>query len=227
MSYQVALLNFEGPLDLLLQLIERAEMEITNISLADLTTQYLDYIGQINGLEPDELNRFLSVAARLIYIKSLALLPQAAVAEDEEAIDLNRQLSEYARYQKAANSLRQLLQLREVSYERAASPPAVERPLPKLQIDQLRQVYGQMVAKLPQQAAVNAERLSIEQAISRLRAKLGRQTEIELAELFNDAGDRATALVFFLALLELLKNQVVAVSQDGQFQPIRVRACLS
>ncbi|HSX47884.1 MAG TPA: ScpA family protein [Candidatus Nanoarchaeia archaeon] len=227
MAYQVALINFEGPLDLLLQLIEKAEVEITNISLAELTNQYLKYIGQLEGLDPEELNGFLSVAAKLAYIKSLALLPQLSPEDAEEMADLGRQLGEYAKFQKAAEQLKRLLQLKEVAYQRSAPAPAFQPPQTSLELTQLQHTYQQLMAKLPKQSTVAMELITIEQATGRLRASLGQRPEMDLDELVGQAGDRQTALVFFLALLELLKNQAVNVIQEGQFQTIRIKACLS
>ena len=138
--YTVALLNFEGPLDLLLQLIERSDMEITDVSLSDITSQYLTYISELPALGAIELNQFLELASRLIYLKSIALLPMAPTQEiDEDISDLTEQLAQYQNYQAAANYLKHLISRASRSWPREATPvlPPNNLPLPNINITQL------------------------------------------------------------------------------------------
>lgn len=222
MAYQVALLNFEGPLDLLLQLIDKSELDITEISLADLTTQYLDYLRQLSDIDPDELNRFVQMAAKLVHIKSLALLPQAA-EDDPELIDLSRQLAEYAKYQEAAQHLSSLLMQKQVSYIRQAPTPNIDLPHPKLSTDDLSTAYQQIISRMPKLTRMSEPNLiSIEQAIGKLTAQLDANQELELEKVIVSSGDRQAALVYFLAILELLKLRAIEVIQEGQFLPIKV-----
>lgn len=207
---------------MLLQLIDKSELDITEISLADLTTQYLDYLRQLNDIDPDELNRFVQMAAKLVYIKSLALLPQAA-EDDPELIDLSRQLTEYAKYQEAAKHLSSLLMQKQVSYSRQAPPPSVDLPHPKLSTDELSLAYQQIISRLPKLTRLSKPSLiSIEQAISQLTQQLDVNQQLELEEIIASSGDRQAALVYFLAILELLKSRTIEVIQEGQFLPIKV-----
>ena len=131
-NYAVRLDIFEGPLDLLLRLIEKAELDITTISLALVTDQYLEYIHQLEEVQPDVLADFLVVAAKLILIKSRALLPQAPVLrEDEEDVgrDLVRQLEEYRRFKEASLALREREEQGLHSHVRVAPPVTSPRSL--------------------------------------------------------------------------------------------------
>ncbi|MBW3538022.1 segregation/condensation protein A [Candidatus Parcubacteria bacterium] len=232
MPYQVALLNFEGPLDLLLQLIERSELEITQISLADVTEQYLEYIERLNRLDPEELNRFLELASRLVYIKSLALLPGTADRVDETEIsELAEQLAEYRRYQKATEYLKRLLAEGRRSWSRppeAAARDAVaagELPAPpNLELEPLRRAFAAALAKLPPAAtdATLGRTVSLTEMTERIRrwARPGRATG--LGQLLRTAADRMEVLVLFLALLELVKSGHIRVSQSGQFDDIQL-----
>ena len=130
-SYQVILPVFEGPLDLLLHLIEREELDITEVSLAQVTNQYLDYIARLSERDPDSLADFLVVAAKLLLIKSRVLLPRppAAAATEEEDVgdDLVRQLIEYKKFKEAARWLKEIEDQGFSSYVRVEGTPPVER----------------------------------------------------------------------------------------------------
>ena len=226
MTYQVALLNFEGPLDLLLQLIERSDLEITQIPLADVTSQYLDYIGQLPLLNPTELNQFLELASRLIYLKSLALLPvQAEVENDEDLTDLAEQLEQYRHYQKATRYLEQLLKGHERSWTRETSPvlPPDKLPLPTITLPHLEKAFNDAVASLPKIETTREpmEAVSLEEMTNRIQDWLEQSEEaIALEQLFARMQTRTELVVAFIALLELTRLQTISVSQGQQFGAI-------
>ena len=130
-AYQVRLPVFEGPLDLLLHLIEREKLDISTVSLAQVTGQFLDYVNDCEDIQPHILADFLVMAARLVFIKSRALLPRPPAANDEEEEDpgevLARQLREYKRFRQAASALRVIEESGFRSYIRVAGPPELER----------------------------------------------------------------------------------------------------
>jgi segregation and condensation protein A len=224
MSYQVALLNFEGPLDLLLQLIERSEVEITEISLASVTEQYLQHIGQLSNLDPLELNQFVELAAKLMYIKSLALLPSMESEEAEQEIsELAEQLERYRHYQKATNYLNQLLRAPKRSWhrEQKVSLPPDKLPDPTIDLETLNQFFQSAIARLPVNDETNLEaEVSIDQMIERIRSYVHQTVPASLSHLLRTAKTRMEALVLFLALLELIKEGTLAVEQHNQFDDI-------
>ncbi|HSH31653.1 MAG TPA: segregation/condensation protein A [Candidatus Saccharimonadales bacterium] len=232
MTYHIALLNFEGPLDLLLQLIERSQLQITEISLAGVTEQYLAYIGQINDLHPAELNRFIELASKLIYIKSLALLPAATGPADEaELTELAEQLAEYRQYQKATAYLKSLLAQGKRSWSRPpqATMQSTEATTwlpapPNLELELLQQAFAAALAKLPpaQPNTTLSRKVSLEEMTKRIRQVMRSGRQSHLSQLVEVAADRMEALVLFLALLELVKSGQLQVSQDNQFDDIRL-----
>jgi segregation and condensation protein A len=225
MSYNVALLNFEGPLHLLLQLIEQSELAITEISLAEVTGQYLEYVNQLHNLDPAELNQFIDLAARLIHIKSQALLPTLAAPELEEDIsELTAQLAEYQRYQKATEYLNRLLKSNATSWSRPATVAVPERmPLPTIQLPDLQQAFNEAMARLPE--AVEAEyvppAVTIEQMMDHITASV-RQRQTSVKELLAGLTSRVEAVVMFLGLLELIRHKTVSVAQETPFSDIMV-----
>lgn len=220
MGYQVALLNFEGPLDLLLQLIEQSDLTVTEISLAGLTSQYLEYIGQLEGLEAAELDWFIGLASKLLYLKSQALLPEPPLGEDDELADLEHQLLEYGQFRQAANALQQLLRGNTPSFERPlpVSPDVVDLPLPKVRLSDINEAFKTALRKLPAEPtpANIAEGPTIEQMQQRL-LKLVAKDKIDLGTTLANISSRQEIVVLFLALLELLKHHRLAAVQNRQF----------
>ncbi len=224
MSYSVALLNFEGPLDLLLQLIERSELSITEISLAGVTEQYLAYIEELHDLDPLELNQFVELAAKLAYIKSLALLPRTdETIADEEISELAEQLEQYRHYQKATNYLNDLLRAPQRSWSRTKreSLPVEQIPDPELNIDTLSQTFADALARLPMIDSDNLQAsFTIEEMMERVLSFSKQTVPASLSKLLSSCHSRTEAVVLFLALLELLKGGVLAVDQHKQFGDI-------
>ena len=225
MGYQVALLNFEGPLDLLLQLVERSEMAATELSLRDVTEQYLAHIEALDSLDPGEASRFTNLAAKLLYIKSLHLLP-GPVSEEaaEETAELQRQLSEYRTYQEAAQRLSNLLTAPPRAWSRSqASTPMEAAPPTNLGANQLRAAYIQALARAkPQQHQVGQPQLSLKTAIAELRTRISQGEVTHLDDLFSQAKTQAEVVVTFLAALELWRQGTIQLTQAAQFSIIEV-----
>lgn len=225
MPYQVALLNFEGPLDLLLQLIEKSDLEITDITISEVTSQYLTYIEQLPSINPIELNQFLDLAARLIYLKSVALLPSSASSEDlEDFTDLAEQLEQYRHYQKATQYLDQLLKQSHRSWPREAQTelPPHKLPLPNVTMQALERAFADCLAALPTpQPMSQASSISLEEMTKRMKVWLSSQSSgARLTEFIRTLADRLELTVAFIALLELVRQHMVGVSQDQLYGDI-------
>jgi segregation and condensation protein A len=228
-NYSISTPVYEGPLDLLLQLIERAELDITKLSLALVTDQYLAYMHQLTDLEADEVSAFLVIAAKLLQIKSEALLPrppQREVGEEDPGEALAKQLIVYKRYREIAG----LLEQRETSglrtYLRVAPPPKLDGSLDLtgISIDDIAAAAEEIFANLNLADAlysvVPPSRVTIREKIALITDFLRRQKTITFRSLVNHENSRLEIVVTFLAMLELIKRHLVRVSQDGLFGDI-------
>jgi segregation and condensation protein A len=231
-SYQVALPVFEGPLDLLLHLIEREELDITQVSLAQITNQYLEYLGHLSERDPDNLADFLVVAAKLLLIKSRVLLPQPPSSlrpEDEDVgQDLIQQLIEYKRFKEAAHWLKQLDEQGMRSYIRLAGVPAMDRvvDLGEVTLDDLLAVVRDVLAIKPPEPSVNGAvapvTITIAEQMDLIERKTTRGRPVSFRRLLERATSRTEIIVTLLALLEMVKQLRVTMRQDHRFGDIQI-----
>ena len=227
-SYAVRLDRFEGPLDLLLRLIEKAELDITTISLALVTDQYLAYIHQLEEIHPDLLADFIVVAAKLILIKSRALLPQApAPQEDEEDVgqDLVRQLEEYKRYKEASQKLREREEKGLRSHVRVAPPVTTPRELApgEVTLEQLLAALQRVLAgkpTVPVSTVIAPISVSINDRIRIIEQAVTGGRRVHFTGLLMRADSRVEIIVTFLAVLELIKRGRITAQQDDVFGEI-------
>lgn len=235
MTYSISLPTFSGPLDLLLRLIERAELDITAISVAQVADQYLAHVRSLDEVDPRALAEFVSLAARLLLIKSRALLPRpaaegrATAAEDPDAEALARQLREYRRYKQVAAVLRAwqeedrrtFLRLAPIPAELDLAPPPVSHTLAEL-IGALQRRL-QLALPLDEAALVSlGPRLTIPQVVARVRERLARAPWFSFEDLFGDVVVREDVIVTFWAILELLKRRAISVEQHDLFGTISI-----
>lgn len=229
-SYTVTIPVYEGPLDLLLQLIEHAELDITAVALAQVTDQYLAYIHQMQ-VPADQISAFLVVAAKLLQIKSEALLPRPPVheaGEEDLGEALARQLQIYKRFKELANWLegRETRHLR--TYLRIAPPLKVEGRLDLSDItlaDLLAAAEGVFAEEAEKQAlgtVITAPRITIREKITLIAERLGQANNIPFNSLLGRKPSRLEVVVTFLALLELIKRYRVAARQTGLFSEIEI-----
>jgi segregation and condensation protein A len=227
-AYAVDLPAFRGPLDLLLQLIEKQELDINAISLVAVTDQYLQTIEGMAGCEPGALADFLVVATRLLYIKSLTLLPRpqpVAEGEEEDPSDaLIQQLLEYRRFKTVAASLQERQELGLRSYVRTALPPQVERQLDLSQVDvtKLHDLLRRALERLPGDPPlprVKSYTVTVAEQIETVRSLL-RAGRVAFGELLSNQATRLEVIVTFLAVLELIKQEEVTVVQEELFGEI-------
>jgi segregation and condensation protein A len=233
-GYQVALPVFEGPLDLLLHLIEREELDITRVSLAQITNQYLEYLAHLSERDPDSLADFLVVAAKLLLIKSRVLLPQppASISSEDEDVgqDLIQQLIEYKRFKEAAGWLKQLDEKGMQSYIRLAGVPTLDRvvDLGEVTLGDLLAAVHDVLAVKPPEPSVNGTvapvRISIADQITLIERKTSRGRTVSFRRLLGEATSRTEVIVTLLALVEMVKQLRVTMRQDRRFGDIQIMA---
>jgi segregation and condensation protein A len=230
-TYTVRLPVYEGPLDLLLELIERAELDITRIALAQVTDQYLAHLRRIVERDLEDLAAFLVVAARLLQIKSEALLPrppEREAGEEDPGDALARQLLLYRSFKRAAGSLDERLRAGLQTYARLAPPPRAEPHLdlggitaPRLQRTMLEVLAATRVE--PGLAeSVTAPRVNIRHKIGQIFEALRRQGRMAFGDLLRRSRSRLEVVVSFLAVLELIKQRQVTALQDSNFGEIEL-----
>lgn len=229
--YQVQLPIFEGPLDLLLHLIEREELDITKVALAQVTDQYLAYLAILKEIEVELLTDFLVVAAKLLFIKSQALLPKPPPSlADEGEEDVGDQLARQLRAYKQFKLVAQTLRLREEeglrSFIRLAPPPKLEPRLSlgEVSLDDLVAAVRQALVVRPPDPVVDEVvspvNVTIGQQMALIRDELTRRSQVSFQYLLHRAASRVEIIVTFLAVLELIKQYAIEVRQDSLFGEI-------
>src|SRR6478672_3487810 len=227
--------NFEGPLDLLLHLIKKNEVNVYDISIALITQQYLDAIGLLQELDLDIAGDYLVMAATLIHIKSKMLLPRPETAagvegEEEDPRDaLVRRLLEHQKFKAAAELLHEREQLRAAQWQRPDERVAAiagDEYEPELEVDlfSLMNAFQSVIQRLKQRPKVllPPEEIPVEMRIDQLLARLSETEACGFDDLFADISDRRGLIVTFIALLEMIRLKLVRVFQSGSFGPIRV-----
>src|SRR3954462_11332734 len=234
-AFPVKLSNFEGPLDLLLHLIRKHELDIHDIPIAVITAQYLAVIAFMQELDLDIAGEFLVMAATLIHIKSKMLLPRPETAagvegEQEDPRDaLVRRLLEHQKFKAAAGLLHEREQLRAAQWlrpdERVAELAGDDYE-PELEVDlfSLLNAFQAVVdrLKLRPKVLLPPEEIPVEVRIEQLLARLSETEALGFEDLFSDIEERSGMIVTFLALLEMIRLKLVRVFQSGSFGPIRV-----
>jgi segregation and condensation protein A len=229
-TYLVRLNVFEGPLDLLLHLIEREKLDISTVSLAQVAGQFLAFIQDVQLLQPGTLADFLAMAARLVWLKSRLLLPRPARGEEDEEEDpgeaLARQLREYKRFKEAAGNLDQIMARGQRAYLRLAAAPKLEQRLSANNVswaDFLAAIRSAFLARPPVppvDTIVAPFTLTIHDQIQMIvNATRGNQS-VTFRSLLQAANNRLEIIVTLLAVLELLKRRQVRVEQSMMFGEI-------
>lgn len=225
---------FEGPLDLLLHLIERDDLDITAVSLVAVTDQYLQAIRHGEGYEPRALAEFVSIGAKLIYLKSRALIPRppeeppADLEEDDVGRELVDMLQEYRRFSSATDLLQQRQELGYRYYTREAPPPVLpEGPgLDRVTLDALRTIMLDVLKRKPAvpRATVPRDSVSLRERLERFRTLLRAGGRFSFREAILECRTRVEVVVAFLAVLELLKSGECEASQPTAWGDIEVVA---
>lgn len=235
-EYKVRLEAFEGPLDLLLYLVKKDEVDIYDISIERITTQYLAYLEAFDVLQIEVAGEFLVMAANLLYIKSRTLLPRdqqmpdEEVEEDDPRWELIRQLIEYRKFKEAASHLRDQEELQAALFPRAVSLDPAHAPiidanmmLGDVGIFDLINAFQRALKRLPaeeKQGEIHEETYTVTDRINHLMRLVDRGVSMRFEELFGDASTRSELVVTFLALLELIRMKQFRVRQEEQFAEI-------
>ena len=235
-GYHINTEVYTGPLDLLLQLIEKAELDITRLALAQVTDQYLDHLHHLETQDPAEVSTFLVIAAKLVQIKSSALLPRPSVPnlqpEEDPGEALARQLILYKKFK----DLSKFLEDREAaglhSYLRLDSNPSAQIPtkldLSDFTLEDLvqaaRDVFGNSNDLPPLSEVVSSPRFTIRQKINIILETLQISGSSSFHRILSGKSSRVEVVVTFLALLELVKRHMVGVNQDKLFGDIILEA---
>ncbi|WP_396626907.1 segregation and condensation protein A [Luteitalea sp.] len=233
--FPVTLEVFQGPLDLLLHLIKKHELDIYDIPIALITRQYLDYIGLMEEMQLDVAGDFLVMAATLIHIKSRSLLPRPAPEQEDPEEDpreaLVRRLVEHQKFKAAAELLHDKETVRSAQWARpderiaALAGEGLDKE-PELEVDlfSLMTAFKAVVdrAKQRPQVYLPMEQMSIEQRIEQLMRRLEGVEAMGFEDLFEDVARRGDLIVTFLAVLEMIRLKVLRVFQSGTGGPIRV-----
>lgn len=218
---------FEGPLDLLLHLIERNELDITEVSLLNVTEQYLRYLRAADEINLGALADFVAIGARLLLLKSRALLPideEEPLVEEDEHEDLVKALREYRRYKEAAQFLRDR-DTGHQTYRREVPPPEVTLPtgLDRVTLDSLVDVLREVMDRLPDEeprGTVVAERVRLRDRLRGVVDLLEREGRTSFRSLVEHATSRTSVIVDFMAILELIKSRYLEATQSERFGDI-------
>ena len=230
-NFRIALPNFEGPLDLLLHLIRKHELDILDLPTAFITDKYLEYLGLMDRLNLDVASEYLLMAATLAHIKSKMLLPRPPEDQDDEDVDemdpraeLIRRLLEYQKYKRVAEDLgARAITGRDVFFRGSPAPTSnAVQPLAKLSvfklIDALKSVAKRINAEISLE--VDAERMTIQERIGGLVDLLRERRRCRFDELFEDVTTSYELVVTFLALLEMAKMRLASIYQTDHEEPI-------
>lgn len=232
-ALEVILEAFEGPLDLLLYLIKRQNLDILDIQVAEITRQYMDYIEFMKDLQLELAAEYLVMAASLAEIKSRMLLPRHESDEEDEddpRAELIRRLQEYERFKTAAQDIDELPREHREIFVVSAEAPEMERekPLPDVQLQELLVVLSRVLKRAENFAShhIALEPLSTRERMSQILDKVSSSGDnfTTFMELFNVEEGRAGVIVTFIATLELIKESLLELVQSEPFAPIHVKA---
>lgn len=233
-ALQVFLEAFEGPLDLLLYLIRRQNIDILDIPIAEITKQYVQYIEMMKELQLELAGEYLLMAAMLAEIKSRMLLPRPEADDEEEEdprAELIRRLQEYERFKKAAQDISDLPRLeRDVFVANAEAPEReVVTKMPDVTLKELLLSFHDVLrrAEMFSNLHVQREPLSVRQRMSEILARIKAGSFTGFADLFDPEEGRMGVAVTFIAILELLRESVIEVVQSDEFSPLHIRASSS
>ena len=230
-ALEVFLEAFEGPLDLLLYLIRRQNLNILDIDVAVITEQYMQYVELMDAVQFELAAEYLLMAAMLAEIKSRMLLPRSSEADEDEEdprATLVRRLQEYERFKKAAEDMAELPRIDRDTWVGSAEPPVMERtkPLPDVNLQDLVIAFSEVLkrADLYESHQIKRESLSTRERMADVLQALQAEEFCSFESLFNVEEGRLGVVVTFLAILELIKESLVDIVQSGEYAPIHIKA---
>ncbi len=226
--YELKLDTFQGPLEKLLELIESKELEITRLNLAEVTADFLAYVRSLEEIDSRVLADFITVAARLILIKSHALLPQLALTEEEEEdiADLERRLKLYKEFRVVERAIanswnKRTAYSREYLFELPHGFYLSEPVPPSRLAAVMERMYEDLQMFMPRTEELEIRLVSLEEKIEEMMERVSEVLRISFGEITNGR-EKSEIIVLFLALLHLLKESAVEIEQEGLFSEIHI-----
>ncbi len=233
-ALEVFLEAFEGPLDLLLYLIRRQNLDVLDIPIAEITRQYVEYVEMMKALNLELAADYLVMAAMLAEIKSRMLLPRSReVTEDESdpRAELVRRLQEYERFKQAAEDIDGLPRMNRDVFQASAKTPDLKlvKPEPEVDMRELLSAFKEVLvrAEMFTSHQITLETLTVRERMSEVLMSLNADTFTEFSALFNPEEGRAGVVVSFLAILELIKESLLEIIQTEPYEPIHVKLRVS
>lgn len=230
-ALEVFLETFEGPLDLLLYFIKRQNLDILAINVAEITKQYMDYIGLMDSMKFELAAEYLVMAAMLAEIKSRMLLPRSSMDDDEEGdprAELIRRLQEYEQFKMAAENIDEMPRMGREFFQAAVDKPEADGEVvqPDVDMKELLIALSEVLTRADMFAShhISRERLSTRERMSQVLDQLHGKEFIPFIQLFTAKEGRLGVVVTFLAIMELLKESLVEIVQTEMFGAIHVKA---
>ena len=228
-QYKVQLEEWQGPLDLLLQLIEEQEMDITEVSLSQVAQQFIEYMN-FKPISPEETADFLVVAAKLLYIKSKALLPGLEL-DEEDGIDLAKQLKMYKEYLEAAKKIQKILRKKRHCFSKEKFPEGITEQVfyvpQSVTKNKLKRTFEQIIKRikpfiiLPKKVIQKTIKLS--ERIQQIKDLIIKEACTSFNKLVCDSKTKTEKIISFLAILELTKQKIINVEQGKLFEDITLK----
>ena len=229
--YEIKTHTFEGPLELMLDLIEKNKLSINGISLSQIADEYISYIRDMESFKREEVASFLVVAATLMLIKSRSLLPNLEVSEEEETDiqELERRLSLYKSMRELSRHIQTLQNqgLRMYARESQTDLPVIFYPPEHLTLEEMVQVVKSLIENLPQKEILPEKTIqtivSLEERMDELRRKIEKGISESFTSLTEGKKEKIEIIVSFLAILELVKQGIVMIEQNKTFENITIK----
>ncbi len=241
MEYNIVLESFEGPMDLLMHLIDKAKIDIYDININEITEQYIEYITKMDELDLEVTSEFLVMAATLLEIKSKMLLPQKKqenannqleIEEADPRLELVRRLIEYRKYKYISQELKEFEEIQKKVYfklqEDLSYYAGDDEVLGEMDLDKLVKALNNLMLKNKKNktfinvSEVQREEYTLEECMKKIEDKLEDKGMIKFSSLFDDSSSRAEIVVIFLSLLELIKVKSIIVRQKDNFSDILI-----
>jgi segregation and condensation protein A len=229
--YKIKIEQFEGPLDLLLALIEEQKLDVTRLSLAKVTDQYLEYLETKKDASLDNLADFLLVASKLLLVKSKALLPTLELSEEEEKEieGLEQQLAEYKKFKDVSRRVGKMFASKRKIFSREGFSgfQIFFYPPQNFNVFDVKKYFVKVLSEIPIIERLEEEMVkdivTLEEKIIHLQSMLRERLETSFSEITASAKDKVEIIVSFLAMLELVKQRIVSVEQNELFSEIKMR----
>jgi segregation and condensation protein A len=229
--YEVKIDKFEGPFDVLLTLIDKSDLDITEVSLSKVAEQFLEYTESISDDKPEKQADFLVIASRLLWIKSKTLLPDLKSEEDDVGEDLEEQLKMYKKFYEASKKIEEILSKKNILFARekiAVDLDVVFNPPKRTDRNGLREIFEDVlkqiepIVKIPKKTLERV--VSIREKIDSIKNKIRAGIKMKFSELVSNGGGKTEQIVTFLGILELVKQRDLTVNQDDKFGEINIEA---